>query len=118
VRAGGRRFVGSIVFAGTSFWMSVLWITVAGERRQRGARPVLDDSAALPERPRGRRGLAFINSIGTMGGFVGPTIIGFLRDHTAGFAVGQITLGGFLLAAALWRGRSNVSTRSSIGKSA
>ena len=46
-------------------------------------------------------GLALINSIGTMGGFVGPTIMGFLRDHTGSFAVGQMALGGFLLAASL-----------------
>jgi MFS transporter, ACS family, tartrate transporter len=46
-------------------------------------------------------GLAFINSIGTMGGFVGPTIMGWLRDQTGSFQVGQMTLGGFLLAASL-----------------
>ena len=46
-------------------------------------------------------GLAFINSIGTMGGFVGPTIMGWLRDQTGSFQVGQMALGGFLLAASL-----------------
>jgi len=46
-------------------------------------------------------GLAFINSIGTMGGFVGPTIVGFLRDYTGSFSTGTIALGGFLIAASL-----------------
>jgi nitrate/nitrite transporter NarK len=46
-------------------------------------------------------GLAFINSIGTSGGFVGPYIMGWLTDTTGSFAAGQLALGGFLLAAAL-----------------
>ena len=49
-------------------------------------------------------GLAFINSIGTSGGFVGPTIMGWLTDRTGSFAAGQMALGGFLLA----RGRAGV----------
>jgi len=46
-------------------------------------------------------GLAFINSIGTSGGFVGPYIMGWLTDKTGSFAAGQLALAGFLLAAAV-----------------
>jgi nitrate/nitrite transporter NarK len=46
-------------------------------------------------------GLAFINSIGTSGGFVGPYIMGWLTDATGSFAAGQLALAGFLLGAAL-----------------
>jgi nitrate/nitrite transporter NarK len=46
-------------------------------------------------------GLAFINSVGTSGGQVGPAVMGWLRDHTGSFAGGMLTLSGFLLAAAL-----------------
>jgi nitrate/nitrite transporter NarK len=45
-------------------------------------------------------GLAFINSIGTSGGFVGPTIMGWLTDQTGSFTAGLMALCGFLLAAA------------------
>jgi ACS family tartrate transporter-like MFS transporter len=45
-------------------------------------------------------GLAFINSIGTSGGFVGPYIMGWLADRTGSFTAGQMALSGFLLAAA------------------
>jgi len=46
-------------------------------------------------------GLAFINSIGTSGGQVGPSIMGWLRDYTGSFAGGMLALSGFLLAASL-----------------
>ncbi len=45
-------------------------------------------------------GLAFINSIGTMGGFVGPYIMGWLVDRTGSFSAGLAVMAVFLLAAA------------------
>jgi len=94
-------FLGSIAFAGSSFWLSVLWITVAVS----GVNAARALFWTIPPRflsgLAAAGGLAFINSIGTMGGFVGPTLMGWLRDHTGSFAVGQVALGGFLLAAAL-----------------
>ncbi len=57
-------------------------------------------------------GLAFINSIGTSGGFVGPTIMGWLTDRTGSFlgrpdGVERVPAGGGLagVVAALVRGR-------------
>jgi nitrate/nitrite transporter NarK len=44
-------------------------------------------------------GLAFINSIGTFGGFVGPFIMGWLSDQTGSFTAGLFALTGFLLLA-------------------
>ena len=46
-------------------------------------------------------GLAFINSIGTIGGFAGPYLMGWLRDHTGSFEAGLLAMSGILLAAAL-----------------
>jgi ACS family tartrate transporter-like MFS transporter len=93
-------FVGSI-FLSPSFWVSVLWITVAVS----GVNAARALFWTIPSRflsgLAAAGGLAFINSIGTMGGFVGPTIVGFLRDHTGSFAVGQLALGGFLVAASV-----------------
>lgn len=44
-------------------------------------------------------GLAFINSIGTMGGFVGPYVMGWLTDETGSFTAGLATMAGFLIVA-------------------
>jgi MFS family permease len=44
----------------------------------------------------GAAGLALINSVGTMGGFVGPSVMGFLRDATGSFNAGLLALSGFL----------------------
>jgi nitrate/nitrite transporter NarK len=46
-------------------------------------------------------GLAFINSIGTSGGFVGPTIMGWLTDLTGSFSAGLLAMSGFLFASAI-----------------
>jgi len=45
-------------------------------------------------------GLAFINSIGTTGGFVGPYIMGWLTDETGSFSAGLLAMSGFLVLAA------------------
>jgi MFS family permease len=44
-------------------------------------------------------GLAFINSIGTMGGFVGPYLMGWLTDETGSFTAGLAAMAGFLILA-------------------
>ena len=41
-------------------------------------------------------GLAFINTFGVFGGFVGPSIMGFLKDATGSFNAGLTVLSGFL----------------------
>jgi MFS family permease len=41
-------------------------------------------------------GLAFINTFGVLGGFVGPSIMGFLKDATGSFDAGLMVLSGFL----------------------
>jgi ACS family tartrate transporter-like MFS transporter len=46
-------------------------------------------------------GLAFINSIGTSGGFVGPTIMGWLTDLSGSFSAGLLAMSGFLFASAI-----------------
>jgi ACS family tartrate transporter-like MFS transporter len=42
-------------------------------------------------------GIAFINSIGNLGGFVGPFAVGWLKDHFGGFQAGLIFLSLCLL---------------------
>ncbi|HEY2134096.1 MAG TPA: MFS transporter [Acetobacteraceae bacterium] len=44
-------------------------------------------------------GLAFINMIGTIGGFAGPAMMGWLRDATGSFTAGLMAMAGIMLAA-------------------
>jgi MFS family permease len=46
-------------------------------------------------------GLAFINSIGTAGAFVGPPLIGWLKDYTGSFNAGILVMAGVMAAATI-----------------
>jgi ACS family tartrate transporter-like MFS transporter len=46
-------------------------------------------------------GIAWINSIGNLGGFFGPTAVGWVREATGSFAGGLYALAGFALMSAL-----------------
>ena len=46
-------------------------------------------------------GVALINSFGNLGGFVGPYVMGWLKDYTGSFSAGLALLSAFLLASAL-----------------
>ncbi len=46
-------------------------------------------------------GLALMNSIGTTGGFAGPSIMGFLKEATGSFDTGLMVLSGFLFLATI-----------------
>ena len=46
-------------------------------------------------------GVALINSIGNVGGFVGPYVIGYVRQATQSFTNGMLVLAGTLLIAAV-----------------
>jgi ACS family tartrate transporter-like MFS transporter len=46
-------------------------------------------------------GLALISSIGTLGGFIGPAVIGWLKDMTGSFTSGLMAMAGFLALASL-----------------
>jgi ACS family tartrate transporter-like MFS transporter len=39
-------------------------------------------------------GIAFVNVFGALGGFVGPYLVGWLKDHTGSFSAGLIAIAG------------------------
>ncbi|MFW0758118.1 MFS transporter [Pseudomonas sp. H11T01] len=45
-------------------------------------------------------GIALINSIGAFGGFVGPYLMGFLKDYTGSFTAGLMVMGCIMFVAA------------------
>ncbi len=58
--------------------------------------------------------IGFINSVGNLGGFLGPTFTGWLKDKTGSFEVGLQCLSGFMLLSAtiiffLTRGLKDIS---------
>jgi MFS family permease len=93
-------FLGAILFA-DNLWVSVAWMAVA-VTGVNGARAIF---WTIPPRfltgIAAAGGLAFINSIGTTGGFVGPTVMGWLTDRTGSFSAGLLAMSGFLLASAI-----------------
>jgi nitrate/nitrite transporter NarK len=46
-------------------------------------------------------GLAFINSVGSLGGLVGPYMVGWLKDTTGSFKAGLIGMGAMLVLATI-----------------
>jgi MFS transporter, ACS family, tartrate transporter len=46
-------------------------------------------------------GIALINSVGNIGGFAGPYLLGYIRDHTGSFAWGLRALAGSLMMTAV-----------------
>ena len=46
-------------------------------------------------------GIALVNSVGNIGGFVGPNIIGYVRETTHSFTAGLIVVGGVLVSGGL-----------------
>jgi MFS transporter, ACS family, tartrate transporter len=44
-------------------------------------------------------GLAMINSVGVFGGFVGPSIMGIVKDWTGSYNGGLVVMSGFLFVA-------------------
>ena len=41
-------------------------------------------------------GIALINSIGNLGGYLGPFLVGYLKDKTQNYAYGLLTLAAFI----------------------
>jgi ACS family tartrate transporter-like MFS transporter len=46
-------------------------------------------------------GIALVNSVGNLGGFVGPFLVGWIRDATGGFTAGLLALAAILVVGAV-----------------
>ena len=82
-----------------NFWLSLWWITLAlvGITSARAIFWTIPTRFLTGLAAAG--GLAFINSIGTLGGFVGPYAVGWLRDATGSFSAGLMAMAGLLVLA-------------------
>jgi len=89
----GSAFLGSTLAA--VVWMSVAAIGIYGAKAPFWPLPsmFLTGSAAAG-------GIALINSVGNLGGFAGPYMMGWVKDATGSFKDGLYVLAGFGIAAA------------------
>jgi nitrate/nitrite transporter NarK len=80
----------------SNVWISLSWITLAliGITSARAIFWTIPTRFLTGMAAAG--GLAFINSIGTLGGFVGPYAVGWLRDATGSFDAGLMAMAGLL----------------------
>ncbi len=95
---GGVGLLGAILTH--SFWVSLVWLTLslAGINAARGIFFTIPMRFLTGVALAG--GIAFINSIGTAGGFVGPSMVGWLTDQTGSFSAGLAFMAAFLVASA------------------
>lgn len=96
---GGLGFIASAYFVSPLPAMVALTIAAVGDLGTRGpfwALPTrfLTGSAAAA-------GIALINTMASLGGFVGPSMVGVVRRFTGSFAGGLVFLGVLLLLAAI-----------------
>jgi len=94
VGLAGAAFLGNTLAAVT--WMSVAAIGIYGAKAPFWPLPsmFLTGSAAAG-------GIALINSVGNLGGFAGPYIMGWVKDATGSFKAGLYVLAAFGIAAAV-----------------
>ena len=96
--AGGLAVIGCATVSSPLPGLALLSCTAIG------IWSALGPSWALPMSmltgPAAAAGLALINSIGNIGGFVGPALVGFAREQTNSFAGGLYVIAAALLGAA------------------
>jgi ACS family tartrate transporter-like MFS transporter len=96
-------FIGAAGFAASAFLLSpvpgmiALTIAAMGDLCTRGPFWALPSRFLSGSALAG--GIALINTMGSLGGFVGPTMVGYVREATGGFAGGLLLLAGLLVAA-------------------
>jgi MFS transporter, ACS family, tartrate transporter len=102
LHVAGPMLLAAIGFAAAAVvrspWLALAMLTIAavGDYSSRGP------FWALPGRflagPAAAAGIALINTLGAMGGFVGPYAIGLLKSASGSFTAGLLLIAGLLLA--------------------
>lgn len=91
---------------GVGTWWALIGLSVAAAGFYGTKGPFWAMPSMILTGPAAAAGLAWINSLGNLGGFFGPGVVGWARDATGSFAAGLYTLAAFgfvaALVAALW----------------
>jgi ACS family tartrate transporter-like MFS transporter len=98
-------FIGAAGFAASTFGLAAVPAMVALTIAAMGDLSTRGPFWALPQRFLSgsalAAGIALINTIGALGGFVGPNIVGYLREKTHDFTAGLLFLAGLLVIAGI-----------------
>ena len=99
-------FIAALGFLGCVFAPGAWWIVFALSLNALGERSAAGSYWALTTNLMGARaaagGIAFINSVGNLGGFFGPTMMGRLMDRAHGdYTTGLVVATGFMFLSAL-----------------
>jgi ACS family tartrate transporter-like MFS transporter len=112
-RTGRRRrhvaigyFVAGLGFVACVYAPNAPWTLVALSLNALGERTAAGSYWALTSNLMGARaaagGIAFINSVGNLGGFFGPTLMGELKNRThGGYTAGLTVAAGMMMAASV-----------------
>jgi MFS family permease len=92
---------GSVLLADISVFVSMAFFTLAVMGVYGSFGPFWAIPASFLSASAAAGAIAMINSIGNLGGFVGPYVMGFIRDATGSFTGGIIFLAACLLTAAV-----------------
>lgn len=98
---GSIAFYGSYLVGTSNFWLSFWLLVIAGGAMYAPYGPFF---AIIPEMlPRNVSGgaMAFINSLGALGSFVGAYIVGYLNGLNKGFGASYIFMAGSLFLSAI-----------------
>ena len=99
------RLVGGLAFAASAFVSGVVPSLVALSLAMLGLASMLGPFWTLATSTMSgvgaAAGIALVNSVGNIGGFVGPNIIGYVRDATHSFSAGLVAVGAVLAAGGL-----------------
>jgi len=111
-RTGERR--GHVAFAATSAavgfalaaflrnpWLAMVGLTLAFAGLKSTLGPFWALSTSFLTGAAAAGGIAFINSVGNLGGFFGPFLVGLIKDATKSDMAALLLLGGALLGMAL-----------------
>jgi ACS family tartrate transporter-like MFS transporter len=109
---GERRWhvaVPSFVAAGGLLWcgfadaasLALLTLSIAALGIWGALGPFWAMPTSMLSRSAAAAGIAWINSVGNLGGFIGPYAVGLINDLTGGFTAAMVALSGSMVAAAL-----------------
>ena len=96
---GGAAFAASAFVHGLVPSLATLSLAMLGLASMLG--PFWTLATSLMSGVGAAAGIALVNSVGNIGGFVGPTIIGFVREETHSFSAGLVVVGVVLAAGGL-----------------
>ncbi len=98
---GAAGFVATVL-APSTLAISLLTLSIAAFGIWGTLGPFWTLPPAFLRGPAAAGGIALVNSIGAIGGFAGPFLIGWVRDATGGFSAGLLSLAALLgIAAAI-----------------